>query len=396
MTQAWGLGDIQAKLARRCCFVLKTRENKLKKVFFACPVRHILALLAFFILLLYYILRNVDGFADFWVSNIAMPVIRALGGIFSFTDFSVSAAVIVCFFAAILIYIVFIIYRIIRKSEKLISLYRFFVTSVMLFSLVWAGYSALWGICYYAPGFREQSGIGVRPVTADDLEAVTIYFALLANEYGEKIVRNGDGLFSEDMNAVFEKSAELFDDVAELFTFLNGPSLKAKPFALSKVLSYMGFTGFIFPFTGEANLNVHSPDSMTPVTIAHEIAHQRGVAAEDEANFVAILACLQNGDDVYCYSACLMAYIHLGNALYNTNYDAWLNVYSSLSDDVKADLRFKNAYWAQFESPVSTVSETIYTGFLQSNGQTLGMRSYGACVDLLVAYYLPDAILSDK
>ena len=155
----------------------------------------------------------------------------------------------------------------------------------------------------------------------------------------------------------------------------------------SKIMSYLDFTGFFFPFTGEANINTDSPACFIPSTIAHELAHQRGVAAEDEANFVAVLACLENGDPVYCYSACLLAYTHLGNALYSADYDAWYAVYSSLSDGVRNDLAANNAYWAGFKTPVSGISNSVYTGFLHSYGQTLGLRSYGACVDLLVAYY---------
>ena len=33
------------------------------------------------------------------------------------------------------------------------------------------------------------------------------------------------------------------------------------------------------------------------------------------------------------------------------------------------------------------MTNTVYEGFLQSYEQTLGLRSYGACVDLLVNYY---------
>ena len=63
--------------------------------------------------------------------------------------------------------------------------------------------------------------------------------------------------------------------------------------------------GFFFPFTGEANLNVDSPECLLPATIAHELAHVRGVAPEQTANFVAILACDTSGDPLYAYSGYL-------------------------------------------------------------------------------------------
>lgn len=54
-----------------------------------------------------------------------------------------------------------------------------------------------------------------------------------------------------------------------------------------------------------------------------------------------------------------------------------------------------NAYWKQWEGPVRETGEKVYTTFLQGYGQTLGMRSYGACVDLLVEEFLPNTISSD-
>ena len=55
----------------------------------------------------------------------------------------------------------------------------------------------------------------------------------------------------------------------------------------------------------------------------------------------------------------------------------------------RADFAYNNAYWASWEGPIREVGETVYDNFLRSYGQELGMQSYGACVDLLVAEFLP-------
>ena len=57
--------------------------------------------------------------------------------------------------------------------------------------------------------------------------------------------------------------------------------------------------------------------------------------------------------------------------------------------EAQADLAANNAYWKQWEGPVRETGEKVYTTFLQGYGQKLGMRSYGACVDLLVEEFLP-------
>ena len=38
-------------------------------------------------------------------------------------------------------------------------------------------------------------------------------------------------------------------------------------------------------------------------------------------------------------------------------------------------------------SPLEDAAEDVYDSFLKSNDQDLGIRSYGACVDLLVNYF---------
>ena len=100
-----------------------------------------------------------------------------------------------------------------------------------------------------------------------------------------------------------------------------------------------------------------------------------------------MLASLRYGDADYAYSACLLAYTHLSNALFRADHAAWEEIGAELSEDVLRDLSFRSAYWRQFDTPVQKASNTVYEGFLHSYDQTLGLKSYGACVDLLVNYY---------
>lgn len=363
------------------------RKNIFLRWFALCPVRHVLAAAGLALTLAYFALRGNFALMTWVSAHITRPwhrfSARALNGL----PFSVAGILIAALILGFLAYAVFCLVTAARRGGWAVRLYRLLFTAVTLVLCVYALFCLLWGVYYYTSDFESQSGIYSQPVSTERLESVTKYFARLANEYGAQVQRDENGLFAEDMDAVFDAAPHLYDAAQELVPCLAGDPLRAKPFMFSRAMSYLNFTGFFFPFTGEANINVDSPPCMIPSTIAHELAHQRGVAAEDEANFAAVLACLENGDPVYCYSACLLSYIHLGNALSRTDHDAWSEVYSSLSDGVKADLAANNRYWEKFETPVSSVSDTVYTGFLHSYGQTLGLQSYGACVDLLVAYY---------
>ena len=83
-----------------------------------------------------------------------------------------------------------------------------------------------------------------------------------------------------------------------------------------------------------------------------------------------------------------MGLIQLCNALAPVDREGWNAIVQQyFTPELAADWNDNNAYWAQMSSPVEDAAEQVYDSFLKGNGQELGIRSYGACVDLLVAYF---------
>ena len=135
------------------------------------------------------------------------------------------------------------------------------------------------------------------------------------------------------------------------------------------------------------NANVHMNDVLIPVTMCHELSHLSGYMREDEANFIAFLACLQSDDPEFRYSGVYLASVHAMNALLTVDSDLWNRADALKSDALRRDIRSNNAYWKQYETPVSEVSDRVNDAYLKANGQENGLRSYGRMVDLLLAYY---------
>lgn len=357
-----------------------------------CPVRHILSAVGALLIAAYFFFRRNQTFLDFVSENIVRPWHRAASSFCALFPFSVAEALIVAAILAAIIYIALQTAFMIRRGDKLKRLYKLLMTVLMAFCVIYGGFCTLWGVYFYTADFEEQSGIYGKELSVEQLETTTRYFTALLNEYSDDVLRDENGIFAEDMGSYFDRSAHLYNNVSRLIPCLEGPALEAKPFFFSEFLSRITFTGFFFPFTAEANINIDSPGCMIPSTIAHEIAHQRGVAQEDEANFVAVLASLESGDSVYCYSSCLMAYIYLSNALHSADYEAWEDNYYTLAPNVIADIRANNAYWEPYrDTVVNSASDAVYTGLLHSYGQSDGLKTYGKCIDLLVAYYYDDA-----
>lgn len=256
-----------------------------------------------------------------------------------------------------------------------------------LFLTAYGLYCVGWGVNYYADGFQEKSGVYAQPVTVDELERVALLFSGKLNETAGLVARDADGVFAVDRDVIFAASTGVYKNISKEFPFLARADHVPKKMLFSRLFSAMNFTGFYSPYTGESNLNVDSPACLLPANIAHELAHQRGIASEQECNFLAIAAATASDDAAYQYSGYLMGYIQLSNALYRADRDRWAAVYGTLPETAVADLRYHSDYWAQFDGVTAAVSTKLYDTALRSYGQTAGIQSYGTVVDLLVAYY---------
>ncbi|MGI5977363.1 MAG: DUF3810 domain-containing protein [Candidatus Limivicinus sp.] len=356
-----------------------------------CPVRHSLGILAALVIVLHLSTRNNYGFTNSLWKGFVRPLHRHLSVFCSRFPFSVAELLIAMLAAGLLAFLIYSLFKLRKPGERWKRIYRLFQTLLCTGLLIYGGFCLLWGTYYYGSSFVDSAGLSDEPVSLEELTAVTKYFAGLSNEYGEKVRRDENGFYSPDRREILEKSKELYLETEKEIPCLEGPDICPKGIFFSRVMSYIDFTGFFFPFTGEANVNMDFPPPLFASTVAHELAHQRGAAREQDANFIAVMASLNYGDRDFCYSAALLAYTHLGNALRKADYAAWEEIYDSLSENVLRDFALDRYYWRQFETPVQKVSNTVYEGFLQSYGQELGRRSYGACVDLLVNYYCDEA-----
>ena len=301
--------------------------------------------------------------------------------------FSVVEWMYVAFILIAIFWLVAVILRIRKSREKWHTAYSGFLSLLCLCLSVWGFYCIFWGVNYYTDGFQEKSGIYAEKVSADELERVAVYFATELAACAGDVARDENGVFAVTRDEIFAYSPHVYDNISEEFEFLRNEDRVPKRMVFSRLFSAMNFTGFYTPFTGESNLNVDSPACLCPANITHELAHQRGIASEQECNFLAIAAATSSDHPAYRYSGYLMGYIHLSNALYRADPERWERLYALLPGTVIADLRFHSAYWDQFESPTATVSKKIYDATLKGYGQTDGIQSYGTVVDLLVAYY---------
>lgn len=365
----------------------RVKKRGLAAIWKLCPLRHVLLLLNALIIGLHLTTRGNYALNRALSANFVRPVHRVLSRVTDLVPFSLAEAIYALAIIGGTVYIITKLIRIFRQKEWGKQVYIILITLLTAGAVFYGGFCLLWGVFYYGDDFMTQSGLRREKISTEQLQEVTAWYAQLANEYAGQVPRDEQGVCQLDRREILARSPQVYLGLEQRFPCLQGPEVHAKGMLFSRVMSLVDFTGFFFPLTAEANVNTDFPSSLFPSTVAHELAHQRGVAKEQEANFVAVLACLDYGDPEYVYSAALLAYTHLGNALYSADRVAWEQVYGSLDESVLRDFAANRAYWKQYETPVQKASNTVYESFLQSYDQNLGLKSYGACVDLLVNYY---------
>ena len=338
--------------------------------------------------LLFLLLSPSRGFANFVTVWFSRPVKALLGTVFGVIPLSVMELEYIAAFLFIMIWNIRTVALAVRREDGLrLALRR---TGVFLLVIAYLLVFFLWcfAIDYRSDSFSERSGLEAGPVETEDLYVVTKYFVQSAAQYAKEVKRDGDLHWAEELDGYLGSSKYIYENLNSEFPFLSARSrVPKKMYLTSRISSWMGFTGVYFPFSGESNINIEAPGPFIPQTICHELAHQKGVYAEQEANFVGICAAIASGDPVYVYSGYLAGSVHLANALAAVDRELWQGLLPLMSDEMRTDWNDNHAYWQQFEGKVEKVSSKVYDGYLKAQGQELGIRSYGACVDLLVEYY---------
>ena len=337
--------------------------------------------------LLFLVLRGNRALMDRWVFGVLAPLEQLWGRFWSILPISMMEVSIAAILVGTVVWILRSLVLLVR-SRQLPPFLRRLAALAALYLWLLAGLNWLWNTTYYASTFSQRSGLQAQPYSVEELALLTNYFAQNAAHLSTQVERDEQGHFTEDLSACFERGPAIYENLAEEFPCLAMDSVEAKPIFFSRLQSILGFTGMYFPFTGEANVNVDAPACLTPATIAHEMAHQRMVASELEANFVGIAAAITSNDVVFQYSGYLMGLIQTCNALYPVSPDTWYAIAGYwFTPELSQDWTDNNDYWTALSSPVEEAAEEVYDSYLKGNDQDLGIRSYGACVDLLVAYF---------
>lgn len=272
--------------------------------------------------------------------------------------------------------------------------YRGIMGAVAICCVVYFLFTFLCGLNYYRYTFTSYTGYDVEQSeqgTEERRDELVQLCTTLADGMGQAREELGSDtdLYTADpgdFERYAHESVSAIEELAEQYPVLDRPLYSPpKPVLMSGLLSDMDIGGIFVPFTMESNINVDGPFFTIPSTMAHELAHQCGFMREDEANFIAYLACKESDDPLMRYSGYLLAFDRSLAALRKVDPEAASAIKASLPEAVLHDMAQREHFWAEHEGIVSDVSNAVNDTYLKANNQTHGVQSYGRMVELLLA-----------
>ncbi len=363
--------------------------GRIKKWVIATPLYFKIAVCLAVLCALIHILCNFfPVLADFMVKYPNAAVRWTLAHITSLLPFSLAEMVIILLPLILILLLSLTVYLSRKEDERAYTKYLCFLLSVLciIYSLF---------VLTLAPGYKGSSlasklNLKQKQVSAKELYDTSTWLSEQVSMRLDDIAYDDEG-FSHlpySLDLMCDKLNDAYAKLADKYDFVSKLRSNIKYVILSKPMTYTHISGVYTFYTGEANLNVNFPDYTLPYTAAHELAHQRGTAPENEANFVAFLACMESDDPYIEYSGYINMLEYCMNALYEADSDMYYEFYGTLEREVVGEFYAYSGFYDEYrENVVADVSGTINDTYLQSQGQTAGSRSYGLVVDLAVAYY---------
>ncbi|MFG6392716.1 MAG: DUF3810 domain-containing protein [Lachnospiraceae bacterium] len=205
---------------------------------------------------------------------------------------------------------------------------------------------------------------------------------------------NGEIIFNET-SSLHSECIKSMERLGKKYPSLSGYYPQPKKILFSNIMSQQYLSGIFFPFTLEANYNTDMYITNMPFTICHELAHLKGYIYEDEANFIAFMACTTSDNLFFQYSGYLNVLNYVSNDFRKNASEKEWNMRTLVTEEVAADNIFLTQdAWEKVNktSPfntetVETISNKLLDGNLKLNGIKDGIKSYSRVVQLLIYYY---------
>jgi len=258
---------------------------------------------------------------------------------------------------------------------------------VSAFAVLFFAFHFFWGLNYYRLPLHKSLNLK-SDYTTEELVAITKKLIEKSNTLHLDITKNDtikvDLPYSK--GDIFKMVPDGYNNLKDVFPQFVYQPKSIKKSLFSYPLTYMGFSGYLNPLTGEAQVNGKIPTYKFPTTSAHEIAHQVGYAAENEANFIGFLACIYSNDVYFKYCGYTFGLRYCLNEIYKRDKALFENIIETVNKGILKSYEEGRLFWEEYENTLEPYFKSFYSGYLKANSQSKGMESYSYVVALLVNY----------
>lgn len=254
-------------------------------------------------------------------------------------------------------------------------------------SVFYFAFQLLWGLNYLRVDLHDKWQLK-RDYTTAELAEFTERLVRKTNALHFQITQDTAApvVLSLSSAQIYAHARMGFENAAKKHNIGNTSGTTAKTSLLRWPLTYMGFSGYLNPFTGEAQVNDLGPNYGTAATATHEMAHQLGYAPEGEANFIGYLAAIEHGEHYVKYAGYTHALKYCLRSLARSDTQKANELSAQMHSGILANFDQSRDFWDAHESPLEPAFKWFYDHFLKWNHQQEGLQSYNRFVDLLVNY----------
>lgn len=263
-----------------------------------------------------------------------------------------------------------------------------FVDVFCFISVIYFAFHVFWGMNYYRIPLNESLKLD-KEYTTEQLVNITKRLIAKTNSIHLQITNNDSVkvVMPFTKEEILKMAPEGYRAMQSTYPQLNYYPVSIKKSLFSLPLTYMGFSGYLNPLTNEAHVDALIPVYKFPTTTCHEIAHQLGYAAENEANFMGCLATIHNEDIHFIYSGYAFALRHCVNEVYNRDPILFKELVEMINKGVRKNYKEVRDFWDQYKNPSEPIFKSTYNAYLEANDQEGGVESYNYVVDLMVHYF---------
>ena len=360
-----------------------------EKIKICLPIWSVILFGIFFVsLIVNAVIKNSPSFANFIHNTVGMFIRTVLAAVTSWIPFSLAELLLIL--SPVLVFLICL--RMCKHlKHSLTEGIRYFVGFLSLISLVFTTLVFGYNAGYYSEGVEEKVNIERENLSPEQLYETAI---LMIDAIREDLphVSYPKGTYSQmtfsysDMNKKLNRAYESLCDQYPSFQRMYS---NTKPVMLSKPWTYTHISGVYSFFTGEANVNTNYPDFIMVSSAAHEMAHQRGIAKEDEANFTAFLVCSLSDDPYIRYCGYADVLNDLMSKLSSASPELYAKARAYMPQELKNEYAAYSVFFDEYrENVAATVSSAVNNAYITSHNQPQGVKSYGLVVDLVAAYML--------